>query len=570
MKALHINIYKGIRTAACLAACLATAFTTSCSDMMEPDSDRVLWADDNRLDNVNDSLYSAIGILAQVQRIADRTVLFGELRGDLMTTSASAHSDLKDIENLDIKADNSFADRSDFYQIINNCNFALLRMDTTLVVQQEKALLPEYVAIKALRDWVYVQMGLIYGKAKYSTQPILSVEDTRRELPELSLDELMDKAIEDLTPHLGVRPLDYGSLDGHSTAQCFIPLQMFLGDLYLYKNDYENAARSYFSLIDKNHYLVTREGANYWMNSQRLAMYAGYNGTYQNDVLFKIPFSSSLRALHSQMAAYTYSETEQPWLLPSAAFVSEMEDRAYLNTDNNLAVTQVMRGDLRGYGRGADGTYYNAAFGPVMQAGSAVSEMMITKFFNNLSGTEYDKIESRRLLSLPVYRTELLYLRFAEAINRLGKPSIAFAVLKYGLNSATLSEATDPTLQRINPEEYAGESYLAGFLTAYYNNNEGIAVHGRGTGLRFDKETFVIPALPTREDSVLYVEDCIADELAAENCFEGNRFFDLLTLSRHRANHPVYMAERVSRKFVGREETMRQKLLTLDNWFVRE
>ncbi len=567
MKVLHI-ISKGTCAAASLAALLALPLATGCSDMMEPDTDRVLWADDNRLASVNDSLYSAIGILTQVQRIADRTVLFGELRGDLMATSASAHSDLKDIENFEATADNSFADRSDFYQIINNCNFALSRMDTTLVVQQEKALLPEYVAIKTIRDWVYVQMGLIYGKAKYSTQPILSVADTRRDLPELSLDELVDKAIADLTPHLAVRPLDYGYLDGHLTSQCFVPLQMFLGDLYLYKNMYEEAAKSYFSLIDMHHYLVISGYANYWVDSKRLAMNAGY--TYAGESFFEIPFSSSLRAYHSQMARYTYSLTEQPWLLPASTFVTDMEESVYCNTDNNQAVTQVLRGDLRGYGRGADGKLYNAAFGPVQQAGASSTQMMITKFYNNLSGTEFDDIESRRLLSLPMYSTGLLYLRFAEALNRLGKPSIAFAVLKYGLNSTTLSEASDPTLQRIDMEEYAGEPYLAGFLSAYYNDNVGTAVHGRGTGMRFDKTSFVIPALPTRADSIDYVENCIVDEIAAESCFQGNRFFDLLTVSRHRTDHPLYMADRVSRKYVGREDAMRQKLSTLDNWFVKE
>jgi hypothetical protein len=39
----------------------------------------------------------------------------------------------------------------------------------------------------------------------------------------------------------------------------------------------------------------------------------------------------------------------------------------------------------------------------------------------------------------PVYRVSQLYLRSAEALNRLGKPNAAMAVLKYGMNASTLA-----------------------------------------------------------------------------------------------------------------------------------
>ena len=57
--------------------------STSCSDMMDINSDRVAFEEDNRLNNANDSIYSVMGILAQVQKVADRCILIGELRGDL-------------------------------------------------------------------------------------------------------------------------------------------------------------------------------------------------------------------------------------------------------------------------------------------------------------------------------------------------------------------------------------------------------------------------------------------------------------------------------------------------------
>ena len=67
---------------------LPSSFFLSCSDLMETDSELVEFQEDNRLQNATDSVYSVMGIIYKLQAIADRTVLLGELRGDLTTTTA--------------------------------------------------------------------------------------------------------------------------------------------------------------------------------------------------------------------------------------------------------------------------------------------------------------------------------------------------------------------------------------------------------------------------------------------------------------------------------------------------
>ena len=93
-------------------------------------------------------------------------------------------------------------------------------------------------------------------------------------------------------------------------------------------------------------------------------------------------------------------------------------------------------------------------------------------------------------------------------------------------------------------------------------------MRGRGQGVNLDKTEYVIPALPTREDSILFVEDCILDELAAETSFEGNRFFDLLRISHHRSNHPELMADKVSVRFPD-PAAAKARLMTIDNWYMK-
>ena len=71
-----------------------------------------------------------------------------------------------------------------------------------------------------------------------------------------------------------------------------------------------------------------------------------------------------------------------------------------------------------------------------------------------------------------------------------------------------------------------------------------------------------------RADSILFVEDCIVDELAAETCFEGGRFFDLLCIARHRNEFPGYMAEKVSARFAD-PDAARARLMDEWVWFLK-
>jgi hypothetical protein len=164
---------------------------------------------------------------------------------------------------------------------------------------------------------------------------------------------------------------------------------------------------------------------------------------------------------------------------------------------------------------------------------------------------------------IPVYRTPHLYLRFAEALNRSGKPTLAFAVLKYGLTYANVS---DSITGKVNPNEL-GETFTRFPRATFFDSNRSMAARGRGSGIPIDTTFFIIPDLATKQDSILWVEDRILEELAAETPFEGNRFFDLLRVSSRRANHPEYMAEKVSAKYPDKD-AMKAKLMNPEIWFL--
>lgn len=119
-----INVICGI-----FLICCATA----CEDIMDTESGRIAYDDQHELNNPNDSIYSVIGVLAQLQQVADRILIMGELRGDLMTVDNEyASTDLQEINDISFAADNSYAIARDFYSIINNCNYIIARMDTSI------------------------------------------------------------------------------------------------------------------------------------------------------------------------------------------------------------------------------------------------------------------------------------------------------------------------------------------------------------------------------------------------------------------------------------------------------
>ena len=80
---------------------------------------------------------------------------------------------------------------------------------------------------------------------------------------------------------------------------------------------------------------------------------------------------------------------------------------------------------------------------------------------------------------------------------------------------------------------------------------------------------YVIPALNTKEDSILYVEDKIVEELALETAFEGSRFQDLMRIAIRR-NDAAYLADRIAAKHSRNEQAIRAKLMNETNWYLKK
>ena len=114
----------------CLLLMQVAVLFGSCTDFFEQDSDHVQYTDDYRLHEPGDSIYALTGIMNKMQALGDRTILLGELRGDLVDVTANASADLRGIADFDVNDDNAFNSPKDYYAVINNCNLYIARCDT--------------------------------------------------------------------------------------------------------------------------------------------------------------------------------------------------------------------------------------------------------------------------------------------------------------------------------------------------------------------------------------------------------------------------------------------------------
>ena len=276
-----------------------TLLFSSCDDMLNVDSNRVEYEFDDW--SLNDSVYSVLGILKSVQEIGDRQVLINELRADLVTINKDkAVIDVQELSRSVFNlGTNKYLDVKDYYSVINNCNIYLARVDTTLEKNNVKLMLPEYVAVKSVRAWTYLQLAINYNNVPYFTEPILthSAAEEVMNRPMLTRYEIINKLIADILPYENpaAYPMPAWNKDGQvlkfgygengtlvATKQLFVPIRMLLGELYLWNGDYKNAARFFYSQITGSGTNETASKYNDYGNKVSYGSEGGksYNNSY--------------------------------------------------------------------------------------------------------------------------------------------------------------------------------------------------------------------------------------------------------------------------------------------------
>ena len=607
---------------ACSVFCGTAVALTACEDMFETDSDRQIF--DPELDQKTDTMFYTLGILKGLQMVADQYVMTGEMRGDLTATNAYTETALRQLANFTADATNKYDSAYHYYRIINNCNFSLAHRDTSLRTGSRQVAMLEYAEALAVRAWAYLQLTKTYGSVPFYTTPVTSIGDANSKMDTRDLKGICDELTPELIRFSGTPVPTYGNISAGvlnssssdnpeekivQSSKTMIPVDVILGDLFLETHQYELAARYYFNYLRTNQLDIPLAYITLSDNNIRriledkipttwsMTFNNGYtwssifNVSQANDIITYIPLAANkLRGIVTELPRYFgydfYSTTggaassDERYLLerqidasPSYIALSEGQDYYYTPTGSEGGSTIVRTaelGDLRRY----------------------ITMRQVAK--NDSSFAVMTKFSSA---NIPIYRTATVYLRLAEAINRMGYPDAAFAILKDGISDDLTSyvlvgDSTDIEAGRyIRPETIKMLQSTIPFLSAEnrITFEENTGVHSRGTyytngafspyqyntivGRKLQEidNTFNLQrSTYTVQDTINAVEDLICDEMALELAFEGNRFGDLTRIARHKnqaaINGSDFGSQWLARKLAYKRPAV--SLLDEKNWYL--
>ena len=624
----------------------------SCSDMLESDSSRQLFEPD--LNQKTDSVFYAYGIMQAMQELADQYYFQNEMRGDLVRPTAKASTHLSSLASFTADASNKYDSVYQYYKVINNCNYYLAHRDTTLATGAQNVVCNEYAAVAAFRAWTYLQLTRQYGAVPYITEPVTTIAQIDANTSMTPYETILANEAQNLevlknryseeqisVPTFGLGPntiISVGKLNWRESdktiqpRKCFIPLNIVLGDLYLEMGEYEKAATCYYDYL---HYVALHRddfsdaAVNYILpmrdtysrycpifkdftewpadynqskntSSSSIGMLTWTSSYSHNavsgDVISYIPmavnytmgkttdipavfgynyYGTESRGAVQTDASEVFScpKTENIQVVPSLAYCdSARRAQYYYYTEQvkvspfNWIVKNEAVGDARAsivvQGSGADSTYV----------------------YTLKPSTAY----------IYLYRNTTVWLHLAEAINRMGYPDAAFAVLKNGIHTelanyrylevylkdqegndsidADGNKVLDMTQSHLDDKYYlTPESYellttklpfLAQENSEVFRNGAStsfVGIHKHGAGAVEDlystyrystvvkakiddvykKFNLGTPAY-TKDDYINAVEDLLCDEYAMEFAFEGTRFSDLRRLAIHKNKAGTY------------------------------
>jgi len=524
----------------------------SCDGLLNVNSERYVFEKDYGMKSTNDSLYAMFGVFSQMEKLADDYVLLGELRGDLMDVTANSNPWLKEINDFTVTSGNPYADKKQYYAVINNCNYIIKNVDTSVVKQNEKVMYKVYAAAKAIRAWTYMQLALNYKSVIYYSDPLLSLEDAEKTYPVLEFNQLADSLIKDIEPYKDIAKPSFGSLYSARLSDSFFPIRFLLGDLYLWTGRYEQAATEYRDLMFNNRYTIVANGfqSTFTLSNGTSGVYTGgWRGLWGNC------FSTGSSEIVSNIAASNEFGTEfmldslvWDYQLTSSKFaINNWDAQRYMTTATldtmcDLRKMESIMANLRVVSTGLSGY---------------VPTVSTKNYLMKLISMNMPGVVSKRVMP---YRVALLYLRYAEAVNRLGKPNLAMAVLKNGLNPTIFNGIIVPTSEVPSPlPQYMN------FTDSRFSMNIGIRAR---TLLHPELDNRFI--IPTELDSVAkinYMEDLICNECALETAFEGNRFHDLMRIAIRR-DSTDYLALKVAAKHPNNPGIL-GTLQNRNNWYLK-
>jgi starch-binding outer membrane protein, SusD/RagB family len=479
-------------------SCSDSFFNQQAGNQIEPD---VHYKSERDLKNSLD------GVLSPLQKVWPNLIMLDGLRSDQMDITSNYDQNILSLYNQNFDASNPFLDVSSLYQIIINANEVLVNIHR---VTEADPNFDEFYqkqsrgALVCIRAWAYFQLVRLNGEAAY-------IPDNMVELPSdhtqkfITKDAMIDTLINQLTPYIHTdQSTEEKRFKNYPNSKAL------LGELYLEKNDYANAA-FYLKLAMES----------YENDTKVLKV----DKTYLKDAWVNI-FIGGESSTSENIGVIVYNATENQtnplsiWMQPIDKYLVKPSSVVY-----NSFVSQV---PLKGSG----GDKYRGV-GVTFDTLQNANETYIKKY-SLLAGIDGYSID------IPYMRCADIHLLLAEALNRMGESNMALILLNQGV-----------IFEKAKPSSYIKWSMNVGIRGRAY-------LSPRKVPENITDATQIIET----------IEDYIIEERSMELAFEGYRMFDLMRIANRRAN-PDYLANRIAAKYpINMQEQVKNFLRNESNWYI--
>ena len=491
--------------------------------------------------NLSDADRAVLGVYAQFSTLARQIVILNELRADYMDVTPAATPELEKLNENQIDESNEWVKPLQFYAVINSCNDVLANFDKMLA--ENKITLDEYNErysdIGALRTWIYLQLLNIYGSVPYITEPLVNLSDVEKYKGQReNADQLLPKLIDFVLKLPMLDDYIYSSLvsgtpNGYSLDPMFISKKLLLADLYLYNNQYAEAAHYYRQVMSTDE---TSDNLNLKRQRYRLYNYpftatSGEPGWYA--VVFRDGHIEDENGLINTWK-YIFTDVSSSRKTTDRA---SMERIWCIPFDDKLEPVNPFTKLFEGYQLKASEYAMDSLWGKPMRnqfpydargkGGSYTGNGLITKYSGRNSNT-LAKQHGFWMLG----RAAGLHLRYAEAANRAGYPYLAWCFLNNGIHNERYSYVNDDDDRVYFPTGTSTDHpYPADYLfdigyPREWEQNAGVR------GRAFMPVVNFPAGLSTQLDSIQWLEKQIVHEAGLELAFEGQRWSDLVRIAR--------------------------------------
>jgi len=278
-----INIYKSSR----IVLLIFIVSLTSCKDWLSiaPENDLIKEKFWTKTEDVNGALAATYNALREANM---QSLIFGELRADLVTFSGAAFSEYEKIAASNISPTNSAVDWSNYYSAINLANTLMyyddqvLEKDQTFTPRMKNAIEAE---ARFIRSVSYFYLVRLWKDVPLVIEPSIS-DTTNIYIPKSPEKEVLQYIIDDLltAKDMAYTTEFYGSDYFYGRANKY-SIMSLLADVYLWNEQYQKCVDYCDSVINSSLYAL--EPNDTWFNVY-------YPGNSRVESIMEIQFNDNL------------------------------------------------------------------------------------------------------------------------------------------------------------------------------------------------------------------------------------------------------------------------------------